>query len=104
MRKVSAPYCFIIVSGFITFPFDFDILTPPSPKTIPCEVLFLYGSEPTTVGTAFISHRNLKINLEYNKCKVVCSIPPLYQSTGIQYLRAPWLAIAVLFFGSVYLK
>ncbi len=35
---------------------------------------------------------------------MVCSIPPLYQSTGIQYSSASLPAIASSFFGSVYLK
>src|SRR3989344_2342967 len=65
-------------SGLITFPRDLDILTPPSPKIIPCEVRFMYGS---FVGTSFKSYKNLCQKREYKRCRVVCSFPPLYQST-----------------------
>ena len=34
----------------------------------------------------------------------MCSIPPLYQSTGLQYLRASLDAKAVSLLGSMYLK
>src|SRR3989344_4262531 len=80
-RKVSAPYLFTISSGFITLPLDLLIFSPPSAKISPCEVRFLYGSE---VGTNFKSYKNLCQNLEYKRCKVVCSFPPLYQSTPLE--------------------
>src|SRR3989338_9750278 len=68
----------------MTLSSDFDIFTPPSPRIIPCEVRFKYGS---LVGTNFKSKRNLCQKREYKRCKVVCSFPPLYQSTGIKCLK-----------------
>src|SRR3989338_11495352 len=103
-------------SGFITLPSDFDILTPPSPKIIPCEVRFMYGS---FVGTSFKSKRNLCQKREYKRCRVVCSFPPLYQSTPPvfppllsgegwgevnQYFKFFLLANSLLFFASAYRK
>ena len=99
--NVSAPNSFTISSGFITFPFDLLIFSPFVPKIIPCDVRFMYGS---FVGTTPISYKNLCQNLEYSKCNVVCSIPPLYQSTGVQYSRASFDANSLLLVGSVYLK
>ena len=98
---MSAPNSFIISSGFITFPFDFDIFSPFVPSIIPCDVRFAYGS---FVGTTPMSYKNLCQNLEYNKCSVVCSIPPLYQSTGDQYSSASFDANVLSLCGSIYLK
>ena len=100
-RNVSAPYSFITSSGFTTFPLDLLIFSPLDPKIIPWEVRFAYGS---FVGTIPISYKNLCQNLEYNKCRVVCSIPPLYQSTGDQYSNASLEAKALSLCGSMYLK
>src|SRR3989338_5703530 len=84
MRIASAPNFSTIKSGFTTLPFDLDIFPPDSAKINPCEVRLAYGS---LVGAAPISNKNLFQNLEYKRCKVVCSIPPLYQLTGIQYFN-----------------
>src|SRR3989344_4894022 len=82
--SVSAPYIFTISSGLITLPLDLDIFSPPSAKMSPWEVRFIYGS---LVGTNFKSYKNLCQKREYKRCSVVCSFPPLYQSTGVQYFR-----------------
>ena len=79
--NVSAPYSFITSSGLTTFWRDLLIFSPFSPNIIPWLVLFLYGSMSETTP---MSYKNLCQNLEYSKWRVVCSIPPLYQSTGIQ--------------------
>src|SRR3989344_8642107 len=76
--SVSAPYIFTISSGLITLPLDLDIFSPPSAKMSPWEVRFIYGS---LVGTSFKSKRNLCQKREYKRWRVVCSLPPLYQST-----------------------
>src|SRR5690554_5805624 len=81
MRKVSAPYSSTTSSGLTTLPRDLDIFSLFSPKIMPWEVRFWYGSE---LDTTPISYKNLYQNREYKRCKVVCSIPPLYQSTGSQ--------------------
>ena len=101
VRSVSAPYSFTMSSGLTTFPLDFDIFSPFSPRIIPCDVLFWYGSG---VGTTPWSYKNLCQKREYSKWRVVCSIPPLYQSTGSQYFNASGLASALSLCGSVYLK
>src|SRR5690606_3706971 len=79
--KVSAPNSLTISSGLMTLPLDLDIFSLLSPCIMPWEVLFLYGSG---VFTTPMSYRNLCQKREYRRCRVVCSIPPLYQSTGIQ--------------------
>ena len=99
--KVSAPNSSIISSGFITLPLDLDIFSPLVPKIIPWDVRFWYGS---FVGTTPISYKNLCQNLEYNKWSVVCSIPPLYQSTGPQYSRFFLDANSLSLCASIYLK
>src|SRR3989344_3094278 len=98
IRTVSAPYVFTKSSGLTPLPFDFENLVPSSASISPCEVRFMYGS---LVGTSFKSYKNLCQKREYKRCKVVCSIPPLYQSTGVQYSRFFRDANSFLFFGSV---
>ena len=67
------------------------------PRIMPWEVRFWYGS---LVGTTPMSYRNLCQKRLYSRCRVVCSMPPLYQSTGLQYSSASLLAMASWFFGS----
>ena len=98
-RSTSAPNSATIESGLITLPLDLDIFCPSDAKIMPWETRRAYGS---VVGTASISYKNLFQNLEYNKCKVVCSIPPLYKSTGIQYFNFSGSPSDSLFFGSMY--
>ena len=97
-RSVSAPNSRTISSGLTTFPRDLDIFSPFSPKIMPWLVRFLYGS---FVGTRPISYRNLCQNRLYSRCSVVCSMPPLYQSTGDQYSTASRLTGALSLCGSI---
>ena len=99
--NVSAPYSKTTSSGLTTFPRDLLIFSPFCPRIIPWLVLFLYGSMSSTTP---MSYKNLCQNLEYNRWRVVCSIPPLYQSTGIQYFKSLSSARAVLQVGLQYLK
>ena len=96
-RKLSAPTLFTTSSGLITLPKDLDIFLPSSASTMPCETRRAYGS---LTGTSPQSYKNLFQKREYNKCKVVCSIPPLYKSTGSQYFNLTASANALLFLGS----
>src|SRR3989344_2562502 len=96
--RASAPDSSTTLSGFTMLPLDLDILSPSGPKIIPCGTRFAYGSG---VGTSFWSNKNKCQNLEYNKCKVVCSIPPKYKSTGSQCLSFLKSANFLLFFESI---
>ena len=82
--KVSAPYFWIIESGSTILPRDFDI-TSPSFKTIPWVSRDLKGSLKSIIPKSW---KNLVKKREYNKCRMACSIPPMYWSTGIQYLTS----------------
>src|SRR3990167_7820183 len=79
---VSAPYLAIISSGSTILPRDFD-MTSPSFKTMPWVSNFWNGSEKSNRAR---SCRNFVKNLEYRRCNTACSMPPIYWSTGIQYL------------------
>ena len=80
-RAVSAPYLEMISSGDTTLPLDLDILEP-SFNTMPCVNKALKGSSTSTKP---ISCSTFTKKRAYNKCKIACSIPPMYWSTFIQY-------------------
>src|SRR3989344_3395866 len=79
------PILMMMASGLTTLPLDLLIFSPPSARIRPCEVRFLYGS---LTGTSPKSNRNLFQKREYKRCKTVCSMPPLYQSTPVPELRS----------------
>src|SRR3989338_4230502 len=87
-------------SGSTILPRDLDI-TSPSFKTIPCVSSRLKGSSNSTIPKSL---KNLVKKREYNKCKIACSIPPIYWSTGIQYLTSPGSKGAFSNFGEQNLK
>ncbi len=64
------------------------------PTTIPWVSNFLNGSQfkLAFVPEPYLESRNFAINLANSKCKIACSIPPMYMSTGSSF-----------FFGSQYL-
>jgi hypothetical protein len=79
-RAVSAPYFAMISSGETTLPFDFDIFEP-SLRTMPCVSRFVNGSSKSTRPAScstFVKKR------EYRRCRMACSMPPIYWSTGAQ--------------------
>ena len=79
-RAVSAPYLLMISSGETTLPLDLDILLP-SLSTIPCVKRPRNGSLASMRPKSWITFTKKR---EYNKCKIACSIPPMYWSTFIQ--------------------
>src|SRR3989338_5617605 len=82
--NVSAPYLLMMESGSTIFPRDLDI-TSASFKTMPCVSRLLNGSSNSIIPRSL---KNLVKKREYNKCRIACSIPPIYWSTGIQYLAS----------------
>ena len=94
---MSAPYRSISASGATTFPFDFDILCP-SLLIIPCVKSRSNGSWKPTISmsaSAFTKKR------AYIRCRIACSTPPMYWSTGIHSCTASWLHGASSLSGSV---
>src|SRR2546425_9680142 len=73
IRKVSAPHCWMYVSGTTTLPRDFDILAP-SFTIKPCARNFGYGLSKCSCPR---SDNTMQIKREYNKCSTACSFPPM---------------------------
>ena len=78
---VSGPYFFIISRGSTTLPLLL-LMTIPSFSTIPWLSRLENGS---SMVVSPVSLRALVKNLAYSRCRMACSIPPMYWSTGIQY-------------------
>ena len=69
--------------GLITLPFDLDIFAP-SRVIMPCVNSFRNGSCPVSrsmSASAFTKKR------AYIRCRIACSTPPMYWSTGAQRAR-----------------
>ena len=77
---VSAPYLSMISLGVTTFPMDLDIFLP-SLFTMPWVRRLAKGSSVSIIP---MSCRTMVKNLEYIRCSMACSTPPIYWSTCIQ--------------------
>ena len=59
-------------------PFDFDIFEPSS-STMPWLMRLVNGSVKSTRP---MSKRTFVMNRAYSRCRIACSTPPMYESTG----------------------
>ena len=66
--------------GAMTLPFELDILLPSGPRIIPCVNSRWNGS---WTPSSSMSSSALTKNREYIRCRIACSTPPMYWSTGI---------------------
>ena len=70
----------MIGSGLITLPFDLDIFAP-SRVIIPCVKSFWNGS---CESSSPMSANTFTKKRAYSRCRIACSMPPMYWSTGVQ--------------------
>ena len=84
MRPASAPSRATRSSGATPLPSDFDIAWPPR-VTMPCVKSRVNGS---VASTSPASCRTFWKKREYSRCRIACSMPPVYWSTGIQRLAS----------------
>src|SRR2546428_7076478 len=79
-RSVSAPYFATYSSGVCTLPRDFDILRPPK-MIVPW---FCRRSAGSSNHSSPRSRSALQTKRMYSRCRIACSIPPVYCATGSQ--------------------
>ncbi len=79
-RTASGPYFASSSCRLTRLPVDFDI-AEPSMITWPWLVSRVNGSVKSTMP---MSLRALVRKREYNRCRIACSTPPMYSSTGSQ--------------------
>ena len=72
--------------GAITLPLELDILLPSGPRIMPWVNRAWNGS---WTSSSCMSASALTKKREYIRCRIACSTPPMYWSTGIQ-LRSTW--------------
>jgi hypothetical protein len=94
---VSDPYFSTIDAGGTTLPLFLDIFEP-SLVIIPCVNRALNGSSASKCP---MSRRALTKNRAYSRCRIACSTPPMYWSTGIQWLSTDGSHAAASFLESV---
>ena len=94
--RASAPCVAKYSSGSTILPLDFDIFAPPK-FIMPWENKLWKGS---SIVIRPRSRRALTKNREYNKCRIACSTPPIYWSTGNHSLIKLELKGSFSFLGS----
>ena len=79
----SAPERSTCSSGLTTLPWLLDIRLPSGPRTSPWLNKRLNGSRKSTRPRSFRTRVKKRL---YSRCMTACSAPPMYWSTGSQYL------------------
>ena len=70
-----------MLSGETTLPLDLDMTSPCSSSTMPWHSRLVKGSSKLNMS---MSRKTLVKKREYSRCKIACSMPPMYWSTGMK--------------------
>ena len=97
-RTASAPYSAIMSSGAMTLPFDLLLVSPCSSFTMPWHRRFANGSSKSTIPRSRSTFVKKRL---YSKCRMACSMPPMYWSTGSQRFAFSGANGSSSLFGSV---